>query len=69
MIFNLTNKIDLVSLSKRTEFIDNDNDYLIGTEVKDNTTPLILDTQIKEKRYLSHDGKFVTEEEYPKFVR
>lgn len=28
-----------------------------------------LDTQIKEKTYLGHDGKFVTEEEYPKFVR
>ena len=28
-----------------------------------------LDTQIKEKTYLGHDGLFVTEEEYPKFVR
>ena len=28
-----------------------------------------LDTQIKEKTYLGEDGKFVTEEEYPKFVR
>lgn len=28
-----------------------------------------LDTQIKEKTYLGHDGIFVTEEEYPKFVR
>ena len=28
-----------------------------------------LDTQIKEKTYLGQDGKFVTEEEYPKFVR
>lgn len=27
-----------------------------------------LDTQIKEKTYLGHDGKFVTEEEYLKFV-
>jgi len=28
-----------------------------------------LDTQIKEKTYLGQDGTFVTEEEYPKFVR
>lgn len=28
-----------------------------------------LDTQVKEKTYLSPDGTFVTEEEYPKFVR
>ncbi|MCM1262022.1 MAG: putative DNA binding domain-containing protein [Butyrivibrio sp.] len=28
-----------------------------------------LDTQIKEKTYLGTDGIFVTEEEYPKFVR
>ena len=28
-----------------------------------------LDTQIKEKTYLGEDGLFVTEEEYPKFVR
>ena len=28
-----------------------------------------LDTQIKEKTYLGQDGMFVTEEEYPKFVR
>ena len=28
-----------------------------------------LDTQIKEKTYLGSDGLFVTEEEYPKFVR
>ena len=28
-----------------------------------------LDTQIKEKTYLGKDGLFVTEEEYPKFVR
>ncbi len=28
-----------------------------------------LDTQIKEKTYLGQDGRFVTEEEYPKFVR
>ena len=28
-----------------------------------------LDTQIKEKTYLGEDGRFVTEEEYPKFVR
>ncbi|MCR5736871.1 MAG: putative DNA binding domain-containing protein [Eubacterium sp.] len=28
-----------------------------------------LDTQIKEKTYLGSDGRFVTEEEYPKFVR
>jgi len=28
-----------------------------------------LDTQIKEKIYLGKDGLFVTEEEYPKFVR
>lgn len=28
-----------------------------------------LDTQIKEKMYLGSDGRFVTEEEYPKFVR
>ena len=27
------------------------------------------DTQIKEKTYLVEDGLFVTEEEYPKFVR
>ena len=27
------------------------------------------DTQIKEKTYLCEDGLFVTEEEYPKFVR
>ncbi|MDE7332110.1 MAG: putative DNA binding domain-containing protein [Lachnospiraceae bacterium] len=28
-----------------------------------------LDTQIKEKTYLGKEGRFVTEEEYPKFVR
>lgn len=28
-----------------------------------------LDTQIKEKTYLGRDGIFVTEEEYPRFVR
>ena len=28
-----------------------------------------LDTQIKEKTFLGRDGLFVTEEEYPKFVR
>ncbi|MCD7826665.1 MAG: putative DNA binding domain-containing protein [Clostridiaceae bacterium] len=28
-----------------------------------------LDTQIKEKTYLGNDGLFVTEEEYPRFVR
>jgi len=28
-----------------------------------------LDTQIKEKTYLGEDGLFITEEEYPKFVR
>ena len=28
-----------------------------------------LDTQIKEKTYLGEDGRFVKEEEYPKFVR
>ena len=28
-----------------------------------------LDTQVKEKTYLGANGKFVTEEEYPKFVR
>ena len=28
-----------------------------------------LDTQIKEKTYLGSDGLFITEEEYPKFVR
>lgn len=28
-----------------------------------------LDTQIREKTYLGKDGLFVTEEEYPKFVR
>lgn len=28
-----------------------------------------LDIQIKEKTYLGKDGLFVTEEEYPKFVR
>ena len=28
-----------------------------------------LDTQIKEKTYLGNDGRFVTEVEYPKFVR
>ena len=28
-----------------------------------------LDTQIKEYTYLGDDGVFVTEEEYPKFVR
>ena len=28
-----------------------------------------LDTQIKEKTYLGSDGRFVTKEEYPKFVR
>lgn len=28
-----------------------------------------LDTQIKEKTYLGSDGRFVTEEEYPKFGR
>lgn len=34
-----------------------------------NDSVAYLDTQIKEKTYLGHDGKFVTEEEYPKFVR
>ena len=29
----------------------------------------ILDTQVKEKTYLGPDGTFVTDEEYPKFVR
>lgn len=28
-----------------------------------------LDTQVKEKTYLGPDGTFITEEEYPKFVR
>ncbi len=28
-----------------------------------------LDTQVKERTYLGNDGTFVTEEEYPKFVR
>ena len=28
-----------------------------------------LDTQIKEKTYLGANGTFITEEEYPKFVR
>lgn len=28
-----------------------------------------LDTQVKEKTYLGQEGAFVTEEEYPKFVR
>ena len=28
-----------------------------------------LDTQIKEKTYLGEDGRFITEEEYPRFVR
>lgn len=28
-----------------------------------------LDTQIKEKTYLGREGTFITEEEYPKFVR
>lgn len=28
-----------------------------------------LDTQIKEKTYLGKEGLFITEEEYPKFVR
>ena len=28
-----------------------------------------LDTQVKEKTYLGPDGTFVTDEEYPKFVR
>ena len=28
-----------------------------------------LNTQVKEKTYLGQDGLFVTEEEYPKFVR
>lgn len=28
-----------------------------------------LDTQIKEKTYLGKEGRFITEEEYPKFVR
>ena len=28
-----------------------------------------LDTQVKEKTYLGQDGKFVVDEEYPKFVR
>lgn len=28
-----------------------------------------LDTQVKEKTYLGSDGTFVTDEEYPKFVR
>lgn len=28
-----------------------------------------LDTQIKEKTYLGQEGTFITEEEYPKFVR
>ncbi|MGI6501648.1 MAG: hypothetical protein ACOX1S_12420 [Anaerostipes sp.] len=28
-----------------------------------------LDTQVKEKPYLGPEGIFVTEEEYPKFVR
>lgn len=34
-----------------------------------NDSIALLDTQIKEKTYLGKDGKFVTEEEYPKFVR
>ena len=34
-----------------------------------NNSIAYLDTQIKEKTYLGKDGKFVTEEEYPKFVR
>ena len=34
-----------------------------------NDSIAFLDTQIKEKTYLGQDGKFVTEEEYPKFVR
>lgn len=34
-----------------------------------NDSIVFLDTQIKEKTYLGKDGKFVTEEEYPKFVR
>lgn len=34
-----------------------------------NDSIAFLDTQIKEKTYLGKDGKFVTEEEYPKFVR
>ena len=28
-----------------------------------------MDTQVKEKTYLGSDGTFVTDEEYPKFVR
>jgi ATP-dependent DNA helicase RecG len=28
-----------------------------------------LETQIQEKTFLGPDGTFVTEEEYPKFVR
>lgn len=34
-----------------------------------NDSIAFLNTQIKEKTYLGSDGKFVTEEEYPKFVR
>lgn len=34
-----------------------------------NDSVAYLDTQIKERTYLGADGRFVTKEEYPKFVR
>lgn len=41
-----------------------------GTILKMITDAVVyLDTQIKEKTYLGENGLFVTEEEYPKFVR
>ena len=41
-----------------------------GTILKQiNDAIAYLNTQVKEKTYLGQDGLFVTEEEYPKFVR
>ena len=41
-----------------------------GTILKQITDAIAyLNTQVKEKTYLGQDGLFVTEKEYPKFVR
>lgn len=63
-------KSPLEYLKENKGFIKEKDVIFEGTLLKMiNEAIAYLDTQVKEKTYLGPDGIFVTEEEYPKFVR
>lgn len=62
-------KSKLLKFEERLQLSYDKGERYFEDKMVPDATIAYLETQIQEKTFLGPDGTFVTEEEYPKFVR